>query len=330
MFTFSYRKKLEEWVQSVEKSNGKAPQLHLDGPAQQSDHDDINRFPVVNSQAGPGPPPPPSHSRSSLKCDEESEKQRDLGNTYFKKKDLKKSLFHYNQAIKLAPFPDAKKDCTEEKGTERNSLALALANRSAVYHEFGKPLYDKSLKDINLALKYGYPERLKTKLLTRKADIYVKKGKKQLAQECLAIIKSHQSLCKENGEMEAVSKGTKNMPMGYNTDARIDSIEMQIKELLGPDTSSASEKMENSSCMEAKNRKFSQNPNFENARDSISIKISDTLGRHVIALTDLSEGQVLFQEDPFASVLLPDFNESHCHHCHKSLIDETGEVYYFP
>lgn len=277
-----------------------------------------------------GPPQSPTRPRSSLKCDGESEKQRELGNTCFKKKDLKQSLFHYNQAIKLAGFPDVRKGCAEENEIERNSLALALANRSAVYHELGKPLYDKALKDIDLALKYGYPERLTTKLLTRKADIYVKKGKKQLAQECLAIIKSRQSsLCKQNGEMESVSKASNNMPMGYNTDARIDSIEMQIKQLLGPDTST-SEKTENSSCTEAKNKNFSENPNFENARDCISIKTTDALGRHVIALTDLSKGQILFQEDPFASVLLPDFNDSHCHHCHKSLKDETGEVYYFP
>ena len=42
-----------------------------------------------------------------------------------------------------------------------------------------------------------------------------------------------------------------------------------------------------------------------------------TRGRYVVTSDDLSEGEVIFSEEPYSSVLLPDQYSTHCNHCYR-------------
>lgn len=67
---------------------------------------------------------------------------RNQGNVYYKNKKNFCALLGYNMAI-----------CYAAIGSEE--LAIAFANRSAVYFEVG--MYEKCLKNIQLAIDNGYP-----------------------------------------------------------------------------------------------------------------------------------------------------------------------------
>lgn len=241
-----------------------------------------------------------------------SKEERDLGNEQFRKKQLLNSLRHYNRAIKYACFPNRKyKESSVVNGGGENCLAVALANRSAVYYELGDACFNKALQDIQLALEFGYPEERRTKLLLREASILAKQGKREALETCLANIK--ETLTNDHSNPNSTTTG-------ITLQLKIHDLEMQMKKL--PSTNEEEEESL------TKKPDFVENSNFENASSKLSIKTSKFAGRHVIALADLTEEDTLFQELPFASVLLPQFYNSHCHHCHKSL--GTREIYFFP
>lgn len=93
----------------------------------------------------------------NVKNNEKSIELRQLGNKYFslKNKDYFKALEYYNQSICYAPL-------------DSENLSIGYANRSAIYFEWKK--YDTCLENIELAKKFGYPERLMEKLLKRESE----------------------------------------------------------------------------------------------------------------------------------------------------------------
>lgn len=77
---------------------------------------------------------------------------RNLGNKYYSERNFFEALLKYNESLCHAP------DSSE-------SLSLAYANRSAVYFEM--KIFDKCLKNIELAKLSGYPEKNLSTLLKR-------------------------------------------------------------------------------------------------------------------------------------------------------------------
>ena len=77
---------------------------------------------------------------------------RERSNKYYEQKYFQRAIRGYNLAILFAPI-----------GT--TELGLAYANRSAVFLELNQ--YDQCLRDIELAVKNGYPQHLKPKLVER-------------------------------------------------------------------------------------------------------------------------------------------------------------------
>jgi len=67
---------------------------------------------------------------------------------------------------------------------------------------------------------------------------------------------------------------------------------------------------------------------FEGAAESVMLNFSKEgeVGRFVTSSKDLKAGDVVFCETPFASVLIPEFYESYCHHCNGILKD----AYFMP
>lgn len=108
----------------------------------------------------------------SFKSQEISDTLRNVGNKLYCDKNFFEALIQYNASLCFAP------DSSE-------SLALAYANRSAVYFEL--KLFDISLKNIEQAKLNGYPEK-NISTLDRRAEkcrqqIELKKVEKDLMKD---------------------------------------------------------------------------------------------------------------------------------------------------
>lgn len=87
------------------------------------------------------------------KSSEKSFALRQEGNEFYKKKNFFDALVKYNESL-----------CSSESTSEHRGHAYA--NRSAVYFEL--KLFDKSINNIELALKHNFPKENEEILLSRK------------------------------------------------------------------------------------------------------------------------------------------------------------------
>ncbi|CAL8095743.1 unnamed protein product [Orchesella dallaii] len=337
----SSRAKIEDWIESEESKQRSTYSA-------ENTHDDCHGGGRDYSKEASSKPNTTGSATSDFtpfKSNAISEKERELGNECFKNKDLLGSLLHYNEAIKFAPcpkLPDASHAKENENGGV-NTFAIALANRSAVYFELGSSHYDKSVKDADLALRYGYPERLKAKLLCRKASIYAKQGKIEIAQKCLDLVKAGATNWEEfgasgesrSGKSQSVTKDEnvckKQISLPPGVEAKICETQKQIDRLKIMNASGGLKEEEESNTTNGVNlgNDWKENANFVSASEKVAIEpTKDTSERHVVAVDDLEAGDVVFKEKPYASVLLPEFYNSYCYHCHKSLPE--NDEYFFP
>lgn len=93
----------------------------------------------------------PNNLQQSSKNDKKSIDFRNSGNKKFSRKQFEDALLSYNLAIRYAKTKEA--------------LSMAFANRSACL--FHMQLHESCLKDIDLAVKEGYPKELAFKLYQR-------------------------------------------------------------------------------------------------------------------------------------------------------------------
>lgn len=107
------------------------------------------------------------------KSDEESERHRIEGNKLFTRKQNELAMNSYNKSALLA--------------SSNEPLALAYANRSAVLHDLGDWLH--CLRDIELALKAGYPAHLQHKLYERRGNCWLRLGEKSQALQSFKLAK---------------------------------------------------------------------------------------------------------------------------------------------
>ncbi|KAK7082331.1 hypothetical protein SK128_026725 [Halocaridina rubra] len=142
-----------------------------------------------------------------LTCEKSDTKANDLrndGNTYYKRKDYEKALKLYSLSIMNAPHPRINGNMISDNTFERQdksfecppvdisryggdavgngkALSLGFANRSAVLFELH--LYEKCMRDIDLAVQYGYPTEHRQKLdeRKRKCQIAIKNGETNIA-----------------------------------------------------------------------------------------------------------------------------------------------------
>lgn len=111
---------------------------------------------------------------------------RRLGNEHFIGKRYYASLLSYNESIRFAP-----------RHSDDNDLALAYANRSAAY--FYSNEYNLCLSDIERAFKFGYPKKLRPKLIERKLNCLVRL---ELFHEALDFVKLEGDTNMESGFKE--------------------------------------------------------------------------------------------------------------------------------
>lgn len=95
---------------------------------------------------------PVRHNSEMLKDNVIAEIYRTRGNESYKKRFMYAALTFYNKSL-----------CHAEKDT--SALGLVYANRSAIYLEM--KLYERSIKNIQLALKHNYPKEKICSLMQR-------------------------------------------------------------------------------------------------------------------------------------------------------------------
>lgn len=86
----------------------------------------------------------PVNKHESRKSNEKAEKSRNEGNKFYVDRNFHDAIEKYNESL-----------CFAVKGSE--AYGMAFANRSAVYFEM--KMFEKCLKNIELAKSNGYPEK---------------------------------------------------------------------------------------------------------------------------------------------------------------------------
>ncbi|KAF4524144.1 hypothetical protein B566_EDAN012149 [Ephemera danica] len=217
------------------------------------------------------------------KSETKSSTLREEGNRLFGKKRDREALLLYTQSVSYAPF-------------KSQALTLAFANRSAVSKSLG--YYNECILDIKRALHHNYPENLKYKLLTRQGECYSCMNCHEKALDSFLLAKK---LLQLSGlPSDKFKEIEKNLDNHINScEVLNDDSETTISETSLPLLS------------------YGNNEEVLCASSAIEIKYSDGMGRHVLATRDIDPGDVLAVEQPYASVLLPEFIHTHCSNCLK-------------
>ncbi len=227
-------------------------------------------------------------------------KLRDEGNAKFRMHDNEGAVKLYTESI----------ICSPELGPE---LSLGYGNRSAALYHVGQ--YEDCLQDIALALKYRYPKNLEHKLHQRKGQCLTKLGQHLEAKNAF------------NAAISTLSFVPKLAPA--KKESMIHDINALMAETSRSELRSSGQNLDDSRVPKAPEEpSYGFNPNFRGASSILEMKpaAAGTNGRHVIAEKPVKVGDVLFVEEPYASILLPEHYSSHCHHCVRYMYLLLGKV----
>ena len=250
---------------------------------------------------------PSNNFKKYPKYGEEAQIHRKVGSAYFGKAGtetridrLKTALIHYNAALLHTCISP---DCCPEN---REETAIIFANRSAVFFELKR--YHLAMKDIELALEFGYPSNLKWKVWLRQANILLAWNKFSKVLELIESIRS--SLELSGGLTDGASSKLRDLHEAAKQGLEASRL-CPVKEL--DDESARYAKVYNKTPYE-------ENPDFEGASIALKINYEPEAQRYVVTTKDLQLGDVLFNELPYASVLIPEYDRTHCHHCHADML----------
>ena len=238
------------------------------------------------------------------KSAEESVILRDQGNQVFKKGYKQRALDLYNLSVLKAPTSG-----------DTSALALALANRSAVLLHMKH--YRLSLQDIESSFRFGYPEKLKYKLLERKGKCYFQLNEKDKAKD--AFEKAKIGLRVSGLEQEK----TNNLINDYDKQV------WHCEKLERPPSKAKSDTNFHGPVP----RIGKENAVINSMSDALAVLFSQDSGRGLVSMRDIDIGELLVVEKPFSSTLLPGFSLSHCNNCCNRVISpvpctECSEVIY--
>ncbi|KAJ8738029.1 hypothetical protein PYW08_000624 [Mythimna loreyi] len=170
--------------------------------------------------------------------------------------------------------------------------SVALANRSAASLRLKK--YKESLRDVQRALNHKYPPDLQHKLYLRRAECYFEMGQRQNCIEAMKQAVRHN----ERIRLRGISK--------VEFDKSYLLLEEKLHRLrhdVPPDELVLPELF------------MGENPQFRSACNAVELVRNEEYGRHVIVKDPVQRGDVIFAEEPFASVKLPDKDLPHPYYC---------------
>lgn len=226
-------------------------------------------------------------SSRPAKSPHESKVLRDKGNALFKEGRYGEALTAYTEAVKYAPYP-------QFGDKNDNSLALALANRSASLYALAR--YRLCLLDIELAIKYGYPEPNLFKLLIRKV-------------KCLHILSVW------TNDVENVKDTLRNMLTFEDTKdfvrAEITGMFDFIKQTNPQDVLKDDADIDDEIEMKITN----SSKVLSDAADCVEMSYDQDKGRYMLANKDVSFGRLLIIEEPYVCNIAPQNRDSYCYGC---------------
>lgn len=245
---------------------------------------------------------------SSDKSTTEAKRLRQKGNEFYKDGNLKDALNCYNKSIIFAPVEDAEKRAGEGD-EEASELALAYGNRSATLLQM--KMYAECLDDIDQTLFHGYPFQLRYKLLDRKGRCLVELGRTEAAEE------AYRQLLGALADAQLDPK-------------QLDSLTENATKMI--ESCSGRHNSEDDEGGQANDKKSSSststevpiifgNPSerYPGASESFDVRYNPDNGRYGMAAKDVTVGEVVLVESPYASVLSPDLFGVRCYHCFRSL-----------
>lgn len=231
-----------------------------------------------------------SKSRVS-KSRDESRRMRESGNNHFKHGNYIEALNQYTQAVRFAPYPS-------QENEDDESLALALANRSAALYSLTR--YRLCLLDIDLAVKYGYPEANMFKLLIRKI-------------KCLHILSVWAN------DVEQIKADLKCMLK--KSDVK-DYVKVEISNMFDFLQSTQPEDMQKDELdmVDETIMKISNtSKTLSQAADCVEMSYDADRGRYLLTNKDISYGRLLLAEEPYVCVLAPNKRDQYCYNCFGKL-----------
>lgn len=230
-----------------------------------------------------------------------STRNRDAGNAYFKRKKWNSALKLYNEALMVAPFHFPLKQDLAEDDT---SYLLALGNRSAVYFELGdEASLLRCVKDIDAILSFNSVASLLWKLRIRKLSALIRLNALNQAQEWL----------------DACYKERMTSPVPADCELKLETVVAEYTK---------ARKATNIEWFNGSVKKSDYVPSaiFNASSNLVNLKFDpEKNSRGVFATTDIKEGDILFSETAFASIVIPDYAKLLCHVCHRLL--EGGQFY---
>ncbi|XP_072746541.1 SET and MYND domain-containing protein 4 [Anoplolepis gracilipes] len=237
-------------------------------------------------------------TRKERKNLETSMSYKSEGNKKFQSKNYITSLKLYTKSAVYAP-----------SGTI--DLPVAIANRSASL--FYLERWEDCIKDIELAIKLGYPEKSRGKLYLRIVECYLKLNKRIQAARIISQLNNSNQYDMTNEQRERLQKMNEVILQSINTIDEINDVNR---------TCNIANITESPSQPKLKRLKSGENPNFRSASASIEVKYAPAKGRYVIANRNIKKGETLFVEDAFTFVLVNNNKDiTHCHNCCKSCLD---------
>ena len=280
----------QQWFNSISEKlqgSGQLSQLSATFGQLRSDHDRVAftlQLPCVHQVFDLQPTFNPKSSAESIKL-------RSDGNKLFQRKQYLEALEVYTLSILKAPLEG-----------EKRELSLAFANRSAVLYHLQK--YELCLLDIEYSLKYDYPEELRYKLFDRRGKCYRQLGMSHKAEVCFIQAEDCLNCSKLDEKKKAIWTSE---------------IESEVRKCR--DITNQEGKAELNSLHQGESElpplSFGQNRQFVAASSAFDLTVTRGRGRHPVAARDISVGDTLVIEKPYASVLLAGQTPTHCHHCLK-------------
>lgn len=216
---------------------------------------------------------------------------KSTGNTAYFAHEYRDAVQLYTDSIAWAPKEDAEK-----------ALSLAYGNRSAALFQLRK--YEACVRDIDRALDEGYPERLQHKVLHRKAQCFMKMGdferaEKLLQEETRALELSDLNDKKKQSALSEIKKLIRDCHGKVKEPA--DDVPPSVEDTLRP----------LQVCPELHDR----HEKYLSLSSACDVGYTPEEGRYIVAKREISPGEVILVEKPFASVLLRSNYSYHCHHC---------------
>lgn len=237
------------------------------------------------------------------KTKEVGQRYRERGVAYYIKETdssqrarLKQSLTDFNMALLHSSF---------ETPEDRIETSKLFGNRSAVFYDLGR--HADVLLDVEMSLNLGYP--FPHKVLIRKARSLLVLQRYQEALDAVTDTEAQIIQSEHKFKIKAIKEEA------IRTIGRMSKLQIGLdsdENFIGEDQSTLNKRRFNT-------RTFVENPAFAAASKRTRIGFDANRSRHVVASEHIDPGDILFDEVPFASTLLPSVALQYCEYCHAFL-----------